>query len=86
MNVEEIEKIIHDMDLACRPYALFVHPSRKEQFEQALKDAEMDAIVVVYPASCAELDKAIIMDRKKLDEWAIPRFPRYATEERGNTF
>lgn len=69
---EELEKAIHNLDLILHPFILFVNPSEEDRFKEALKNTEFEDKVIVQPDSVVEVGKAIIMDRKKLEDWGTP--------------
>lgn len=57
---EEIKKALEDLDKMMRPYAVFVHPSRVKELEEAVGD-----IVVIKPAP-VPIDTAYAFSR---EEW-----------------
>ncbi|MBQ1269170.1 MAG: hypothetical protein IIY09_01670, partial [Clostridia bacterium] len=69
---EELKEAFHKIDLLQRPYILYVNPAQKEKFVQVLKEIGYYDRMVVQETSCVEIDKAYIMERKKLDDWMIP--------------
>lgn len=69
---EDIEKAIHNLDLIQHPFILLVNPSEEDKFKEALKGTEFEDKVIVQPNSVIEMGKAIIMDRKKLEDWGTP--------------
>ena len=69
---EDIENTIHNLDLIQRPYILLVNPSEEDKFKEVLKGTEFEEKVIVQPDSVVEVGKAIIMDRKKLEDWGTP--------------
>ena len=71
---EELEKAIHKVDLIQHPYILLVNPSEEDRCKEALKNTEFEDKVIVQPDSVVEVGKAIIMDRKKLEDWGAPKF------------
>ena len=70
---EDIENTIHNLDLILHPFILFVNPSEEDRLKEALKGTEFEEKVIVQPASVVEMGKAIIMDRKKLEDWGTPK-------------
>ena len=74
MSIEEqIKEAVHKIDLINRPYILFVHPTQKEKFEQAIEEIGYSDKIVLQETYAAEIGKAIFMERAKLDEWMIPK-------------
>jgi hypothetical protein len=73
MAIEEIKQAIHKADLILRPYILVVNPSEEDKFKQVLKDTEYENMVIVQPDSAVEMGKAFIIDRKKLEDNALPK-------------
>lgn len=73
MTIDEIKQAIHKADLMLCPYILAVNPSEEDKFKQALKDTEYENMVIVQPDSAVEMGKAFIIDRKKLEDSALPK-------------
>ena len=69
MTKEDLENLMHEADLICRPYILFVNPSEEAKFRQALKDAGVEDIVLLHTENFIETGKVVAIDRKKLEEW-----------------
>ena len=69
---EDIENAIHKVDLIHHPFILLVNPSEEDRFKEALKGTEFEEKVIVQPDNVVEVGKAIIMDRKKLEDWGKP--------------
>lgn len=73
MSINEIKQAIHKADLMLRPYILAVNPSKEDKFKQVLKDTEYENMVIVQPDSAVEMGKAFLIDRKKLEDSALPK-------------
>lgn len=69
---EDLEKAIHEVDLIHHPFILLVNPSEEDKLKEALKGTEFEEKVIVQPDSVVEVGKAILMDRKKLEDWYAP--------------
>ena len=68
---EELEKAIHKVDLIQHPFILLVNPSEEDRFKEALKNTEFEDKVIVQPYNAVEEGKAIMIDRKKLEDSAL---------------
>lgn len=64
--VEEIKKAIHTVDLANRPYAVFLNPEDYEKILKAMPDAQNQ--VVLIPNEVIEKGKAYQIKREKLEK------------------
>lgn len=73
MNAEDLKLFMHKADLMLRPYILTVNPSEEDKFKQALKDTEYEHIIIIQPDSAVEMGKAFLIDRKKLEDSALPK-------------
>ena len=73
MNAEDLKLFMHKADLMLRPYILAVNTSEKEKFKQALKDTEYEKMVIVQPDNAVEMGKDFLIDRKKLEDSALPK-------------
>jgi hypothetical protein len=68
---EDLEKSIHIVDLIQHPYILLVNPTEENRIRQALKDTEFEDTVLIQPYDAVEEGKAIMIDRKKLEDSAL---------------
>ena len=73
MNAEDLKLAMHKVDLMLHPYILAVNPSEKDKFKQALKDTEYEKMVIIQPDNAVEMGKAFLIDRKKLEDSALPK-------------
>lgn len=69
---EEIKKAIHTVDLANRPYVVFLNPEDYEKILKAMPDAQER--VVLVPNEAIEKGKAFQIEREKLEKlWWFQR-------------
>ena len=61
----EIERMIHNVDLANRPYAIYCHPSNKAKILKAIPDLEEKFEIVELPFM--DQEKICLIDRAKLE-------------------
>ena len=75
MNDKEIAQMIketiHKADLCMRPNILFVNPKTKDELLKLKPDLESQVVLQEYEG--AEMGKAYVMSREKLESWARPR-------------
>ena len=64
---EEIKKAIHTIDLAFRPYAVFLNPEDYKKVLEAMPDAQ-DKVVLIS-SEAIEKGQAIQFDRVELEKW-----------------
>lgn len=64
---EEIKKAIHTVDLANRPYVVFLNPEDYKKVLEAMPDAQER--VVLVPLEYIEKGKAYQFDRVELEKW-----------------
>ena len=73
MTKEDLEQIIHNIDLLEHPFALFVHPSQEAQIRDTLRDMCVLDRFVINVTQAVEEGKIIVVKRKELEEWSMPR-------------
>lgn len=61
----EIERMLHNVDLANRPYILLLNPVDKKKILEAVPDLE--ELYVVYELPEISLGKAYVLDRNKME-------------------
>ena len=80
-KIEDIKEAIHRMDLLVRPYVVFMHPDMYEEVKKIYPNMEEEYQVEVFP--WLDKDKAYLMKREELEEWAKPRFYGLFHEQQG---
>jgi hypothetical protein len=69
MNPDELKKALHDMDLLVRPNIVFCNPKQYDMIKDALENQPF----IVEADVAVEEGKTIVVDRKKMEEWARPK-------------
>ena len=75
MNDKEIAQMIketiHRADLLMRPNIVFVNSKMKDELLKLKPDLEKEVVLQEYEG--AEMGKAYVINREKLESWARPR-------------
>ena len=75
----ELKKMLHKVDLANRPYAIYCHPFNKAKILEAIPDLEEKCEIVELPF--LDKEKIYLISRVWLESYPTIKFEPYEWEE-----
>ena len=69
-TIDDIKDVIHKIDLAKRPYIIFLNPKDAEDLKAQMP--EIEDSLVIQSTEYVERGKGFLMKRESLETWDLP--------------